>query len=273
MTRREPREHAGQRKAIRSLIQKSGLSSQVQELEALVKPAITLISRKARAKDLAIGQSRLGGCPDLPPKAKWPTGKKGPLLFVLQIRLEDIAELDTEGLLPSAGLLSVFSDPYVDEPRVLCHPAGTTLERREWLPTADAAFEACGFDFTPVLQLPPHSSAFVAMDAPKSAAGSAKRYRKVACVLSPEEHTRYWNDVWLAWRRRCRGKHRSYHQLLGYGDDTLYGAQGLGDEVLVAFDSDERAKMSWGDAQRVWTLISRKDLLARKLDRLRVAGG
>lgn len=66
---------------------------------------------------LSVTASRIGGRPAVPADFVWPeyTGegyddvtKSRPLSFLAQINLADIAEYDTEGLLPKTGILSFF---------------------------------------------------------------------------------------------------------------------------------------------------------------------
>lgn len=64
--------------------------------------------------------SKIGGKPDVPKDFEWPEyegkgcfedeAKKRPLSFLAQINLKDIAECDTENLLPHEGILSFFYD-------------------------------------------------------------------------------------------------------------------------------------------------------------------
>ena len=57
---------------------------------------------------LRLGGSRLGGRPDLPTGAAWPTQDGRPLVFVGQVDLGDVAPADVTGLLPTSGLLTFF---------------------------------------------------------------------------------------------------------------------------------------------------------------------
>lgn len=66
------------------------------------------------------GGSRFGGQPDIPPDFIWPTftgtNAKGaeqnhPLAFLAQFNCEELADFDTEGLLPKHGILSFFYEP------------------------------------------------------------------------------------------------------------------------------------------------------------------
>jgi len=61
-----------------------------------------------------LGTSRAGGCPDLPPGSVWPMaedaqfGGRWPLQFLLQIDLSEVRGTLADGLLPPAGLLTLF---------------------------------------------------------------------------------------------------------------------------------------------------------------------
>ena len=61
-------------------------------------------------EDLA-GKSHWWGFPDMPEAFEWPCNNDGdPLTFVCQIRLEEIAGLDTECWLPHKGMLWFFAE-------------------------------------------------------------------------------------------------------------------------------------------------------------------
>jgi hypothetical protein len=47
--------------------------------EALARPALWLIPKRVDERKLALGNTKLGGHPDLPAKAKWPRAKGEPL--------------------------------------------------------------------------------------------------------------------------------------------------------------------------------------------------
>ena len=63
-------------------------------------------------------QSKMWGCPDLPDSLPYPVAQyeeegetyDNPLTFICQIRCEDIAALDPEGLLPHTGMLYFFGE-------------------------------------------------------------------------------------------------------------------------------------------------------------------
>ncbi|MEZ4410662.1 MAG: DUF1963 domain-containing protein [Polyangiales bacterium] len=265
--------HAAQRAEIEALLDAEGLGDHKAALMALVRPAIGLRTRDATAADLAVGATRVGGEPDMPDAVAWPEGAEGPLLFVLQVRLAEVTAHDLEGRLPVDGTLSLFTDRYVDEPRVFYWPEGTVLRRRSVAEGHDPPFTACGVDVLPELHLPPHSSRFVGVEGPRSAPGTAARMGSTVC-LPRAAFEAYWDRVWLAWRRQQRPGDAGtvgVHQMLGYSvsDDT--GEQGHDEEVLFGFDSDDRAAMEWGDVQTVWTFIDRDALKGLRFDEVRAA--
>lgn len=70
------------------------------------------------------GQSRLGGRPDVPRDFEWPrfqdkdddsADANRPLTFLAQVNLADATRYDTEGLLPTAGVLSFFYEMETQE--------------------------------------------------------------------------------------------------------------------------------------------------------------
>jgi uncharacterized protein (TIGR02996 family) len=80
------------------------------KLLALARPAIAFKSTKAAEKTLAVGASRLGGGPDLPPGAEWPMIGERPLAFLAQFNLAELQVSPVARELPATGLLSVFFD-------------------------------------------------------------------------------------------------------------------------------------------------------------------
>ena len=77
--------------------------------------------------------------------------------------------------------------------------------------------------------------------------------------------------------RNCHARRKTWtqsnrcgiHQLLGYAIAVRLEAQALDEEVLVGFDSDDRAAMEWGDVHCVWVLITRAKLAERAFDAAR----
>src|SRR5258708_32608297 len=85
------------------LIDQSGLGHVAERLKLFLKPAIRMESSPAPAHPLPVGASKLGGLPDLPPTLTWPSWKGGPMVFLVQIKLQEGAPYDLEQRLPACG--------------------------------------------------------------------------------------------------------------------------------------------------------------------------
>ena len=100
--------HASQTKILSTLIAR-GRRVEIEEdyVREHAKPCVDLVTKRAK-KPPRVGSTHIGGAPDLPKGTAWPKGSKGPMGFVAQVRLEDVAPFDAEHLLPKSGLLSFF---------------------------------------------------------------------------------------------------------------------------------------------------------------------
>ena len=81
-----------------------------------------------------LGQSKWWGFPDLPEELDWPSVPVNddgdvyddPLTFICQIRCEELAPFDPEGLLPHTGMLWFFAslDYFLGNPDAVCPGMG-----------------------------------------------------------------------------------------------------------------------------------------------------
>jgi uncharacterized protein YwqG len=86
------------------------LSRLIKDIDRLAWSSIRLTATAVEESELKIGDSKLGGVPDLPPGATWPVLKGQPQAFIAQIRLEDARQYDTAKVLPQSGMLWFFYD-------------------------------------------------------------------------------------------------------------------------------------------------------------------
>ncbi len=87
-----------------------GLDDVADTLVELARPSCRL-SPDSSIDAASVGMSRLGGMPDLPEDVPWPNGPDGPLSFIVQLNLADVATvMPTNSGLPTSGLLSFFYD-------------------------------------------------------------------------------------------------------------------------------------------------------------------
>ncbi len=81
-----------------------------QPLRPFARSSIRLRSELVEESSLGIGETKLGGSPDLPPSFEWPSYGDLPQSLIAQIDLAEVHPYDVEGLLPESGLLSFFYD-------------------------------------------------------------------------------------------------------------------------------------------------------------------
>lgn len=101
----------------------------VLNLRSLVRPSVRLVTQSVSQDQIKLGESRIGGIPDLPPGIDWPRwmpskkrddkfGKPwnpqrpAPLGFIAQIDLKAVPRIDD--ILPSSGWLYFFYDRYCE---------------------------------------------------------------------------------------------------------------------------------------------------------------
>ena len=279
--------HQTPRNAWRSLLEEAGVEARhLDSLQKLVRPALRLETRKVPQADLALGQSRLGGEPDLPPKFSWPVYKGKPLSFIAQVNLEAVARVMSTAPLPKRGHLWFFyaadQDNWGFDPKdrgssVVHYEADVALERRA-LPRelpAQGRFQPCAIVMSSYVDIPSmedQRNPLMGLDD-----DAFDNYTEVQDQLAAPS-----NDV--------------AHKLLGHAQ-TIQGAMELecalttngiytGDgrgykdrraaklaqsqydwRLLLQIDTDDSAGMMWGDAGRIYYWIREQDLLERRFDR------
>ena len=95
---------------VRAAFVAAGLSRLLKDIDFLAKDSIRLHTKLAGEYDLSIGASRIGGAPDVPPDFKWPERNAVPQSFIAQLYLDEVHSYDTNGALPSSGMLWYFYD-------------------------------------------------------------------------------------------------------------------------------------------------------------------
>lgn len=265
----------------------AGLGPQANDLASLARPSIRMSAKKVDPYSLPTGSSRLGGQPDLPGVA-WPDKNGAPLAFIAQIRLEDVAPLDSEHLLPPAGLLSFFYDAqqqtFGDNPadkdgwRVFYFPPDARLSDSivpSDLPQ-NARFPACALSFTSELTVP-----------------LQPQLEQPGMPWSPADEKSY--EGFLSSFQSSTDRATPRHRLLGYPDtiqDDMrmqcqlmsHGVTDMNDPkaaalqagandwlLLLQVDSDDQAAMRWGSAGMLYYWIERSALHNQSFDNVWLA--
>jgi len=243
IVRPSPRPLAPTQKKMRAKISAALKRAKIDEaaLAPLLRPSILLTSRASKKKDGALGATRLGGEPDLARGVEWPVMDDQPMAFLAQLRLEEIAPYDALARLPSSGLLSFFARD-LHYGAVIYAAVDAALEHRE-APKALEKFyrySMCGLDARGEIALPPpHLEPIVDL-----ALGDA--YPNALAELSALYEKRTYDS----------------HQMLGWLDDEYNPRQLSEMELLLAVNSDDRARMEFGDANRQYFYGEIDDLAA-----------
>lgn len=121
----------------REQLEPLGLAEHAAEVRALARPSLRLHLERSECDEAdeeddadeadeddetcLVGQTRLGGAPDLPPSLPWPEVDGTPLTFVAQFDLGELSRRGAASELPAHGLLSFFYEPCPPE-EVRGHP-------------------------------------------------------------------------------------------------------------------------------------------------------
>jgi uncharacterized protein YwqG len=269
----------------RPLLQKQGLSRYVSALEKLVRPAVRITTTRVDLDRLALGQSRLGGAPDLPADFKWPKYEGKHLSFVAQINLKEVAAAAREDALPAEGQLWFFyvveQDKWGFDPKdagsaVVAFRSGGKLARR---PIPDdvgdqGRFEPTALAFAGYVDLPDQlttGSPVLEDD------DEGERYSEVEEFLSAARGTTshkllgHAQPIQDAMEEECAQVAGGLY--LG-GDRPIpkARAQELAKKasewhLLLQVDTDDNANMMWGDTGRLYFWIRDEDLRQRRFDK------
>lgn len=254
------------------------LAAHADALVALIRPRIALAPRPAKQADREIGASRLGGTPDLARGAAWPQGRFGPIDFVGQLNLGELALRDVDQLLPREGVLGFFCcwteelwdfavvlSPVEDlEPQTF--PGEVSRSRRP--------AKLQGITFSADAVLAPPASRFVAADTPNwrptrydPDTGTYVSFEPVV-ALPGAAHEAYGRiyDGWLesvGW---------SQHGLFGY-DRNMECEQAPDEVMLLRLDDDGTIAHDFIEAACLDFLIGRDALETGDFGRARAHYG
>lgn len=253
----------------------AGLAQFLKDIDRLSQASIRLKASPQPETAFSVGQSKLGGQPDLPLDMAWPLWHGIPQSFLAQIRLADAHPYDAPSYLPSEGMLWFFYDAqqetYGDHPSDLggwnvTFRADLTALRRVAFPStlpAKSRFQSCSLSFASEMTLTQHPE----LEIPDLA-------------WTAEEQTRY--EHFLAGFPDLADHATTHHRLLGFPDaiqdDMRLQCQllshGIPDEddpraqalhqgacdwqLLLQVDTDERAGMRWASTGMLyfWTPVA-----------------
>ena len=262
---------------------KAGLGQRVHEIDALVRNSVRLLTTPVDENSLKPGTSKIGGHPDLPAGANWPELNGQPQSFLAQIRLDDVQNLETGGLLPRQGMLWFFYDAsqqtFGEQPgdrkgwMILFRDNPASLQRAAapaGLPAA-SLFQSCALTFRSELTLALQPE----LDLPDAHWSDAEQqaYEQVLEALRNPQDRALPHHRLLGYPDTIQDDMRPQCQLVSNGitDSADPRATALQKDaldwlLLLQIDTDAGAKMRWANNGMVYYWIRQADLRARRFD-------
>ncbi|HEY6972490.1 MAG TPA: YwqG family protein [Candidatus Angelobacter sp.] len=260
-------------------LNQAGLKQFEQRLEPHLADSIFIKTTPANARTHKPGSSHIGGLPDLPAGADWPSVNGTPLGLVAQFNLTDIQPFDKSGLLPSSGSLFFFYDSQQgawgfdpndrDYWRVLFHPGpAIDLKRASAPDKLSEVWKECAVQFSSQPTVPENPPEGVPDDEDqyfklRNYLGAFMTHHQLLGHESPVQ-----GDVKLECQLVSNGLYCG--DASGYQDPRAKELERGADDWLLLFqaDSDDNAEMMWGDVGRLYFCIRKQDLRDRRFDKV-----
>lgn len=274
---------------LKNKLDTNGLGKYFDKLQPLLRNTIRLFQKETDENDIAIGQTKIGGRPDLPTEISWVTETNNekqetvtkPLSFIAQINLSETSSFDEDNLLPKTGLLyffysaeqGVWGFDYLDKNKfkiIYWNGDHSELKRIDFPSDLQdySCFKPCSVEIKSEISLPSNG-------------------HEVYEDFVDGEDDKFWEEVY---------NDENVNKLLGYsdniqnemelecelvtnglycGDSTGYNdpkAKGLEPNaknwrLLLQIDSNEENEMMWGDSGRLYFWIKKEDLLNKSFDK------
>jgi uncharacterized protein YwqG len=239
-----------------------------------------------------VGESKIGGMPDITQNFEWPQWKRQPLAFICQVNLSELDKMECAKMLPREGMLYFFYDadgqPWGYDPkdrgawRVAYYKGSLKALRRRTPPETlsdNSRFQSCKVEKNEILTLP---------------AVNSGKITNVNVDLEQSERDAYYDFFEVCHEQETSS---SKHQLLGHPDQLqgdmqlqsqlvshgLYCGNASGYQnpqakvfanhasewqLLLQIDSDDNSGMMWGDSGHIYYWIKKSDLQRKVFDNM-----
>jgi uncharacterized protein YwqG len=254
------RDRAAYQREVDELIAASPLARLRDQLLPLIAPSIRLRTRTSLAADWEPGARRthLGGQPELPHDFVWPTGAAGPLAFLAQIDLVEVAPFDVAGLLPSTGTLSFLGQA---EDLLVCDWQADGWRVHYWPPETDLAPRAPPDDLS-------SEADFGHIELQPELEPTLRDISYEALLDLVGQEWRPYHDLRAALADR-HGGYQQVHRMLGNAWPAQNDPLRLpGLVLLLQIDSEFAAGMEWGDVGGLYFSMRESDLAERRFERV-----
>ena len=271
---------------IEQLFQSKGLQKKWDMFKPFIRNSIVVSEIPVNEPKIKIGQSKIGGEPDLPDHLSWPTWKGKPLSFLAQINLNETQPYDAEKVLPSHGIASFFyhakqkiwgNDPKDKGSfRVLYHDESVDKLKRRISPDIlpkSSIFRPCRLSFREEWSVPNYECSliedfFSTDEGDKYCEFLENIYNHINTNTKLLGHS---DTIQGAMEIKCEWMSLGYTQedIEAFDEDGFNEndpqylksrADALHWRLLLQLDSLDNAKMMWGDSGRLFFWIKDTDL-------------
>ncbi len=274
------------------LFEEARLSHYFSSMKPFVRNAIHMDLTPVEEATLPLGRSKIGGHPDLPKAMPWPHRECGseriPLSFLCQINFAEVKPYDQGNELPEDGILYLFYDcdeedgmpwgfdPQDGEGKEVIYYTGSlgSLERKtapEDLDYYGRLFDACSLEFSARMELPNLFSIYGEMN--PLAEEDEEAYFSLMDELEGQSQVKL-----LGHSDNMQGSMENECEYIAHGFSTCTSdeyetarAMGLDEgclrwKLLLQLDSNEDARMMWGDCGLLYLWITEEDLKNQNFD-------
>ncbi|MCC6462716.1 MAG: DUF1963 domain-containing protein [Saprospiraceae bacterium] len=278
-----------------------GLGKHFDQLAPLLRNTIRLYQQATDEKNIPVGQTKIGGRPDLPTAITWATETSlahsteerflgfdrpkettatKPLSFIAQINLSETAPFDLDNVLPKTGILyffysaaqEVWGFDYQDKNKfevIYWNGDFAELKRLDFphdLPVS-SRYKPCSVGMQSELSLPSYG-------------------HDVYENFADDEVSTFWQEVYedgnlnklLGYSDNIQGEMELECELVtnglycgdpsGYNDPRAKALEPNAKNwrLLLQIDSNEENEMMWGDCGRLYFWIKKGDLVNKQFD-------
>ncbi len=264
---------------LENAFQLAGLKNLFPKISPLVKHKLEITTQPAEEDQLTLGQSKIGGIPDIPALFEWPKTEEGKSLsFIAQINLSEVSMYNSTALLPKTGLLYFFYcadqeawgfDPKdKDRFKVSYSEDITKLERANIPSDIEDQFTPNALTFNEVLSVPG------AVDESVSAYLENKDIDAYCNIEMPSENQMfgYPQVIQNAMELECQLVTNGLYcgNASGYNDPRAkLLEEGAKDWILLLQigSEDDKTGMMWGDVGNLYYWIRKQDLENKAFDK------
>jgi uncharacterized protein YwqG len=267
---------------MKSLFDDFKLGKYWSDLEPLLRSEIRIFTDPKNESEIKIGQSKIGGLPDLPNNVDWFKENNGKSLsFIAQINCSELKTFEQNLKLPDNGIIYFFYsaeqeawgfDTKDEDKFKVYYSASTDNIVRKDAPSdleAHSIYKSCILNYKNSVSLPSWENELVRNRLNDKELGS---YIEITSNEEMNKMFGYADNVQGEMELECQLVTNGLY----CGDETGYNdprrpqlEKGMGDwNLLLQIDSEEdKTGMMWGDAGRLYFWIKEQDLKNLNFDK------